>query len=220
MKKNMYAIIDTETANGLSNPLCYDIAVIIFDKKGNEYFRKNWIVKNVWCNKKMMNTAYYAWKMPLYENIPHVLVNAYTFITEFNQILSDYNVNYLLAYNLKFDLRSISKTVEKYTYNSSLNTDTIDFIDVWNVATDIIMNNNKYKTFCKENGFVSECGNYKTSAEICYRYLTNEIDFDESHTAMDDCEIEMHIFLTCVNRKKKIEIGIVSNPWRKIQDRE
>ena len=123
-----------------------------------------------------------------------------------------------MAYNLKFDLQSISKTVEKYTYNSFLNTDNIDFIDVWNVATDIIMNNNKYKTFCKENGFISECGNYKTSAEICYRYLTNEIDFDESHTAMDDCEIEMHIFLTCINRKKKIEIGIVSNPWRKIQD--
>ena len=48
MKKNVYAIIDTETANGLKNPLCYDVAVIIFNKKGTELFRKNWLVSNVW----------------------------------------------------------------------------------------------------------------------------------------------------------------------------
>ena len=117
MKKNMYAIIDTETANGLKNPMCYDVAVIIFDKKGNEYFRKNWLVKNVWNNTKMMDSAYYSWKRPLYEHIEHELVNTYTFITELNSILEQYEVNYLLAYNLAFDIRSISKTVERYTYN-------------------------------------------------------------------------------------------------------
>lgn len=218
MKKNMYAIIDTETANGLKNPLCYDVAVIIFDKKGNEYFRKNWLVSNVWDNKKMMDTAYYSWKCPLYDDIEKEVVNTYTFITELNSIMEQYEVNNLLAYNLKFDLNSINKTVERFTYNSKFNTDNIDYIDVWNVAIDIIMNNNSYKSFCRENGFVSECGNYKTSAEICYRFLTNVIDFDESHTAMDDCEIEKEIFMTCVKRKKKIEKGIVSNPWRKIQD--
>ena len=218
MKKNIYAIIDTETANGLKNPLCYDVAVIIFDKKGNEYFRKNWLVSNVWNNERMFKTAYYAWKRPLYDNIEKEIVNTYTFISELNELFSAYEVNYLLAYNLKFDLNSINKTVERFTYNSKFNTDNVEYIDVWNVAIDIIMNNKNYKTFCRENGFMSECGNYKTSAEICYRFMTGEINFDESHTAMDDCEIERDIFLTCVKRKKKITIGIVNNPWRKIQD--
>ena len=218
MKKNIYAIIDTETANGLKNPLCYDVAVIIFDKKGNEYFRKNWLVSNVWNNERMFKTAYYAWKRPLYDNIEKEIVNTYTFISELNELFSAYEVNYLLAYNLKFDLNSINKTVERFTYNSKFNTDNIEYIDVWNVAIDIIMNNKNYKTFCRENGFMSDVGNYKTSAEICYRFMTGEIDFDESHTAMDDCEIEMQIFITCVKRKKKITKGIVNNPWRKIQD--
>ena len=218
MKKNIYAIIDTETANGLKNPLCYDVAVIVFDKKGNVYFRKNWLVSNVWNNERLFKTAYYAWKRPLYDNIETEITNTYTFISELNTILEQYEVNYLLAYNLKFDLNSINKTVERFTYNSKFNTDNVEYIDVWNVAIDILMNNKNYKTFCRENGFISDAGNYKTSAEVCYRYLTNEIDFDESHTAMDDCEIEMTIFLTCVKRKKKIEKGIVNNPWRKIQD--
>ena len=218
MKKNVYAIIDTETANGLKNPLCYDVAVIIFDKKGIELFRKNWLVSNVWNNERMFKTAYYAWKRPLYDNIEKEIVNTYTFISEMNEIIDNYQVNFLLAYNLKFDLNSINKTVERFTYNSKFNTENVEYIDVWNVAIDIIMNNNSYKSFCRENGFISDAGNYKTSAEICYRFLTNIIDFDESHTAMDDCEIEKEIFMTCVKRKKKIEKGIVNNPWRKIQD--
>ena len=218
MKKNVYAIIDTETANGLKNPLCYDVAVIIFDKKGTELFRKNWLVSNVWNNERMFKTAYYAWKRPLYDNIEKEIVNTYTFISEMNDIMNNYQVNFLLAYNLKFDLNSINKTVERFTYNSKFNTENVEYIDVWNVAIDIIMNNNSYKSFCRENGFISDAGNYKTSAEICYRFLTNIIDFDESHTAMDDCEIEKEIFMTCVKRKKKIEKGIVNNPWRKIQD--
>lgn len=218
MKKNVYAIIDTETANGLKNPLCYDVAVIVFDKKGIELFRKNWLVSNVWNNERMFKTAYYAWKRPLYDNIEKEIVNTYTFICELNEIIDNYQVNFLLAYNLKFDLNSINKTVERFTYNSKFNTENIEYIDVWNVAIDIIMNNNSYKSFCRENGFISDAGNYKTSAEICYRFLTNIIDFDESHTAMDDCEIEKEIFMTCVKRKKKIEKGIVNNPWRKIQD--
>ena len=218
MKKNVYAIIDTETANGLKNPLCYDVAVIVFDKKGIELFRKNWLVSNVWNNERMFKTAYYAWKRPLYDNIEKEIVNTYTFISELNEIIDNYQVNFLLAYNLKFDLNSINKTVERYTYNSKFNTENVEYIDVWNVAIDIIMNNNSYKSFCRENGFISDAGNYKTSAEICYRFLTNIIDFDESHTAMDDCKIEKEIFMTCVKRKKKIEKGIVNNPWRKIQD--
>lgn len=218
MKKNVYAIIDTETANGLKNPLCYDVAVIVFDKKGIELFRKNWLVSNVWNNERMFKTAYYAWKRPLYDNIEKEIVNTYTFISEMNEIIDNYQVNFLLAYNLKFDLNSINKTVERFTYNSKFNTENVEYIDVWNVAIDIIMNNNSYKSFCRENGFISDAGNYKTSAEICYRFLTNVIDFDESHTAMDDCEIEKEIFMTCVKRKKKIEKGIVNNPWRKIQD--
>ena len=90
MKKNVYAIIDTETANGLKNPLCYDIAVIIFDKKGTELFRKNWLVSNVWNNERMFKTAYYAWKRPLYDNIEKEIVNTYTFICEMNDIFIFY----------------------------------------------------------------------------------------------------------------------------------
>ena len=216
MKKNMYAIIDTETAGGLYNPLVYDVSVIIFDKKNNEYFRKNWLISEVWQNETLMNSAYYAWKMPLYKNFETVTVNMFQFICEFVNILNEYNVTHLLAYNLNFDIKALNNTSKKYNQCEFIG-ENLQNLDVWSMACELICNTDKYKNFCEINDYKSEKGNYKTSAEIVYRYMTNNHDFDESHTSMKDCEIEKEIFFKCLKQKKAYKTGIVYNPWRKIQ---
>ena len=214
--KNIYAIIDTETANGLYNPLVYDVSVIIFDKQNKEYFRKNWLISEVWQNETLMNSAYYAWKMPLYENFETETVNMFQFICEFVNIISEYNVTHLLAYNLNFDIKALNNTSKKYNQCEFIG-ENLENLDVWSMACELICNTNKYKKFCEENNYKSEKGNYKTSAEIVYRYMTNNYDFDESHTSMKDCEIEKEIFFKCLKQKKGYKKGIVYNPWRKIQ---
>lgn len=216
MKKNIYAIIDTETANGLYNPLVYDVSVVIFDKKNKEYFRKNWLISEVWKNESLMNSAYYAWKMPLYDNFETKTVNMFQFICEFVNIISEYNVTHLLAYNLNFDIKALNNTSKKYNQCEFIG-ENLENLDVWSMACELICNTNKYKNFCEENNYKSEKGNYKTSAEIVYRYMTNNHDFDESHTSMKDCEIEKEIFFKCLKQKKGYKKGIVHNPWRKIQ---
>ena len=39
-KKKFYMVLDTETANGLDDPLVYDIGFAIIDKKGQVYLEK------------------------------------------------------------------------------------------------------------------------------------------------------------------------------------
>lgn len=216
MKKNIYAIIDTETANGLFCPLVYDVSVIIFDKKNNEYFRKNWLISEVWENAELMNSAYYAWKMPLYNEFETSLVNMFQFICEFVNVITEYNVTHLLAYNLPFDIKALNNTSKKYNQCEFLG-ENLQNLDVWSMSCELICNTNKYKNFCEENNYKSEKGNYKTSAEIVYRYITGIKDFDESHTSMKDCEIEKEIFFKCLKQKKAYKTGLVHNPWRKIQ---
>lgn len=216
MKKNIYAIIDTETANGLFCPLVYDVSVIIFDKKNNEYFRKNWLISEVWENTELMNSAYYAWKMPLYNEFETSLVNMFQFICEFVNVITEYNVTHLLAYNLPFDIKALNNTSKKYNQCEFLG-ENLQNLDVWSMSCELICNTNKYKNFCEENNYKSEKGNYKTSAEIVYRYITGIKDFDESHTSMKDCEIEKEIFFKCLKQKKPYKTGLVHNPWRKIQ---
>jgi hypothetical protein len=45
----------------------------------------------------------------------------------------------------------------------------------------------------------------KLTAEIIYRFLTNDLDFVESHTALEDVEIETLIFAECMKKASKIE---------------
>ena len=215
MKKNVYAIIDTETANSIFSPLVYDVSVIIFDKQDNEYFRKNWLISEVWQNSELMKSAYYAWKMPLYENFETETVNMFQFICEFIELIGEYNVTHLIAYNLPFDIRALNNTSKKYNQCEFIG-ENLENLDVWSMACELICNTNKYKDFCEKNNYKSEKGNYKTSAEIVYRYITNNQDFDESHTSLKDCEIEKEIFMKCLKQKKAYKKGIVHNPWRQV----
>ena len=67
-RKNYYLVFDTETANGLDDPLVYDIGGAVVDKKGNVYETFSFIIYEVFCQMKdLMQTAYYADKIPRYQ---------------------------------------------------------------------------------------------------------------------------------------------------------
>jgi hypothetical protein len=74
------------------------------------------------------------------------------------------------------------------------------------------------KTFIKEalkNNWLSESGNIKTSAEIGYRYMTNNTEFEENHTGLEDVEIECKIMALCIRQHKKMNRNISRMCWRK-----
>lgn len=82
------------------------------------------------------------------------------------------------------------------------------------MACQTLMNSRNYIRFAKENGLESEKGNILTSAESCYRYLKNMIDFSESHTGLEDVKIEIEIMAKCFATHKKIDKSINSACWR------
>lgn len=88
--------------------------------------------------------------------------------------------------------------------------------DVWGLACKYLLNNDSYKNFCKENNFFTASGKYyKTSAEVVYRFLAEDIGFNEAHTALNDSEIEAMIFGKAVKKaKNSVEYGIICFPFR------
>lgn len=46
----------------------------------------------------------------------------------------------------------------------------------------------------------TESGNYSTNAEITYRFISGNTEFNEDHTALSDAEIEFSILSECVAR--------------------
>ena len=88
--------------------------------------------------------------------------------------------------------------------------------DLWGLSCEYLLNNDEYKKACLLNGWQTESGKYfKTSAETTYRFVTGNMEFDESHTAIDDADIESEIFALIVKKaKNKVEMGIEYFPFR------
>ena len=60
--------------------------------------------------------------------------------------------------------------------------------------------NEDFKTFCERYELFTDSGNYSTTAETMYKYITNKIDFVEEHTGLSDVMIEKEIFVECLRR--------------------
>ena len=88
--------------------------------------------------------------------------------------------------------------------------------DLWGLTCQHILNCDEYRQMCIDNKWQTASGKYfKTSAETAYRFLSGNTDFDEAHTAIDDCDIESQLFAEIVKRtKNKWEMGIEFFPFR------
>ena len=73
-RKRYLVVLDTETCNTHSTPfgldmsdsLVYDIGWAITDKYGNVYLTRSFLIREIFRNKELMNSAYYKDKIPKY----------------------------------------------------------------------------------------------------------------------------------------------------------
>ena len=93
-----------------------------------------------------------------------------------------------------------------------------NLFDLWGLSCRHLLDNDKYKQMCVDNGWITASGKYfKTSAETAFRFCENIIDFDESHTAIEDAEIETMLFAKITKKtKNKFEMGIIFFPFREL----
>lgn len=93
---------------------------------------------------------------------------------------------------------------------------TYPLFDLWGLSCKHILNCAEYKRMCLDEHWQTESGKYfKTSAETAFRFFSGNTEFEESHTAIDDVEIEAQLFAEIVKRtKNKWEMGIEFFPFR------
>lgn len=224
MNRKYYLILDTETCNTIEQPLPYDIGWVICDSHGNIYEEKSFIVAETFLDMKdVMSTAYYAEKIPLYwkdvKNGSRIIKPMWTIWHEMNSDIKKYKVKNIGAYNMAFDKRALNNLM-RYVSKSWLRwwfPFGVNFICIWNMACEVLMNRVSYIHFAEDNHYISEANNILTNAEICYRYITNKVDFVESHTGLEDVKIEVAILAECFRQHKKMNMGINTSCWRKVQ---
>ena len=231
-RKHFLTVLDTETTGlegipALAFPIIYDIGWILADKEGNKIIEREFIVQEVFYNPIMQN-AYYGKKIPMYTER---VTKADILVKPFREILEllnhDFGLvkhNTLMAYNLNFDLRALRSTAiycgilpkgEKDW--TKLFTKPVEVQDIWGLAVETILKKKwDFLEFVEFHNFTTDSGNPKTSAEVVYKFLTNNPDYEEFHTALEDCKIEYEIAIKSISTKKVFTKGILANPWQKI----
>lgn len=231
-RKHYYLVIDVETANSLDDALVYDIGAAIVDKRGTIYENVSYTIRDIFVYERdMMQTAYYADKIPSYVREHHAgqrkMVSFYEARKNILALMRKYNVKDVCAYNANFDRNALNTTQRwltksKYRYFFPRET---NFICIWNMACQTLCQRITYKEFCECNNFTSnrkgepDAKNYSTSAETVYRYLILNPQYEEEHKGLDDVKIETYIFARCLAAKKAFPDGkgIKRNCWMKVK---
>ena len=193
-------IFDTETTD-LNTPFCYDVGYLIVNAETEEILvRRHYIVEQVWHNLPLFESAYYKDKRQQYVSLMRsrqAILDKWGYIMrQLSKDIRNYSVAMAYAYNSDFDEKVMNfnndwfKTINPF--------ETVPIFDIWAMATNFITNRADYQQFCEEHKFFSDTGNYKSSAEVVYRFITNNPDFVEAHMGVLDGDIEAAILFHCV----------------------
>lgn len=215
-------VIDTETTNSIDDPLCYDVGFAVIDLDGNILESYSYVVADIFLDKELMESAYFKEKIPQYwEDIKkgtRILTSFRKIKMKFQEVAERNGIKVVVAHNARFDYRSLNLTQRfltssKYRYFFPFG---IEIWDTLKMSREVLKTDSDYENFCYENGFLTKrlCRRY--TAEILYRFITDNLDFEESHTGLEDVKIEKDIFVYCLKKSPYIDGAL----WPKEEEDE
>ena len=207
-------VVDTETANtidndgklDMSNVLMYDCGWCVMDTAGNVYAERSFVNADIFLHEKeLMNSAYYASKIPQYweeiKNGTRILATTRTSRKVMLDDIKTYGIKEVAAHNARFDYNALN-IIERWTTKSKYRFWFPYGIEIWDtmkMARQTIAKMPSYERFCEENGFFTKTGRLPLTAECLYRFITKDPYFVESHTGLEDVQIEREILLYCLH---------------------
>ena len=217
--KNRLLVLDTETCNILKldkvcpgNNLTYDIGYSVIEPATGSVIReKSYIVREIFFGEtERMTSCYYAKKLPGY--YADIAIGKRE-IKGFCEILMDIihtarqeNVVAIIAHNARFDVNALNTT---FRWLYGFDCQVLGDFEIWDSMkmAKTFANCPTYRKFCEDNGYMTKHATPRPrmTAEILYRFIKNDPDFVESHTAFEDTMIEREIVIKAYKTHYKME---------------
>ena len=217
LRKERYLMfIDTETIGTLNvkeSVLPFEIGMKILDTETNKVVKeRSYLVRKFFNNKFIMLSTFSATKYPNYfdklENDKrYKTCSAKDIATHLEKMINRYNIKIMVAHNGQFDKTAIARLFEEFGTENPI--EKLDLLDTMEVSR-IITFSKDYANYCiehkdrlnsvKDSCFITNSGRVRTTAQAIYCYISNNADFEESHTGLEDIDIEIEIF------KKSMEL--------------
>jgi hypothetical protein len=211
-----FIVLDVE---GYSTCKPYDIGFKVTDKTGKTYEQHSIaVMPAIWENiqfkfEHLDNEGLKTANEMAHRNIKEILSdNKKKYIKCFDidklyfafiGIIQKYKIKRIWAFNCSFDSSALHRLFgdDRFSVLCSM----VEFCDIIPAILYTKLLNKDYINFCKENGFITLKGNIQTKAEVVYKYLTGNLNFEEKHTGLEDVQIETEILLTAMKETKHVK---------------
>jgi len=209
-KERYLLFVDTETIGTLNvkeSILPFEIGTKVYDLATKKVVReKSYLVRKFFNNKYIMLSTFSATKYPKYfeklENDKrYKTCSVNDIMQDLTKVISRYNIKVMVAHNGNFDKQALNRICEDFGVESPF--DKLDLLDTMELSK-VITFSKDYATYClenrhiqnslKESCFITNSGRVRTTAQAIYSYISNNPDFQEEHTGLEDIDIEIAIF--------------------------
>lgn len=211
LKKEKYLLfVDTETIGSLfvkDSILPFEIGTKVYDIETKKVIReKSYLVRKFFNNKYVMLSTFSATKYPDYfkklgtdKRYKNCSVN--DIMQDLTKVISRYGIKVMVAHNGNFDKSAICRLCEDFGIDNPF--ENLDLLDTMEISK-VITFSKDYTNYCianknilnsvKESCFITNSGRVRTTAQAIYSYIIDNPHFEESHTGLEDIDIEIKIF--------------------------
>lgn len=229
--KKYLMFIDTETIGTLNvkeSVLPFEIGMKILDMETKKVVKeKSYLVRKFFNNKYIMLSTFSASKYPNYFEKLDTDKRYKTYsVNEISQdiekIKNRYNIDIMVAHNGNFDKTAMARLFEDFGLENPFeNVDLLDTMELSKVITyskdyvDYCIANKDRLNSIGESCFITNSGRVRTTAQAIYCYLSNNSQFEEAHTGLEDIDIEIEIFKASLERLGNTMVALNTSPsWR------
>jgi hypothetical protein len=181
-RKRYICIVDCETIGRPFHNKAREIGALMVDKKGVIYDSREWTVQEVFLpsknKRKLAPTA------------------AQAIQEEMKEMLERYGCKTLAGYNTRYDRVALQ--------NIGVDFPTAEWWDIHRMTKSVIVPRKTYRKFCEKHGYLTKCGQPKSTAEVVGKYLKQNVGYVQSHSGLPDCELENQIMAACIRQHKKM----------------
>ena len=103
--------------------------------------------------------------------------------------------------------------------NSNIAQKKMEYLCLYGMVVKKLLDCDEYVKAAVTNKWFSEAGNISTGAEFAYKFLINNPDYEEPHTALEDSEIEVALFNAAQKLPGDYTDEIIYTPYRIIKRR-
>lgn len=232
LKKERYLMfIDTETIGTLNvkeSVLPFEIGMKVLDTETNKVVKeKSYLVRKFFNNKYIMLSTFSATKYPDYfekldNDKRYKTMSVNDISKDIEKTISRYSIKIMVAHNGNFDKTAMARLFEDFGVDNPF--ENIDLLDTMELSK-VITFSKDYANYCIENKdrlnsvkdscFITNSGRVRTTAQAIYCYLSNNSQFEEAHTGLEDIDIEIEIFKKSMEMLGNTIVSLNTAPtWR------